>query len=78
MRNPGETSQITNMDELIDGIQILFEAEVLTSGDRKAAARLVDELAEFKGERGLNILRAIARGEISAADGYEMIYAPLH
>ena len=67
-----------NMDELIDGIQILFGAELLTSGSRKAAACLVDEVAEFKGERGLNILRALARGEITADDAHKMLYAPLH
>ena len=59
MRNSGETQQITNMDELIEGIQILFRAEALTSVAREAAASLVDELVEFKGERGLDILRAL-------------------
>ena len=38
MRFSGETPQITNMDELIDGIQILYGVEALTSGDREAAA----------------------------------------
>jgi DNA polymerase III delta subunit len=76
MRNSGETSQITNMDELFDGIQILYGVEALTSGDREAATSLVDELAEFRGEKGLNILRSLARGEVSADDARKMIYAP--
>ena len=75
MRNSGETQQITNMDELIDGIQILFRAEALTSVAREAAASLVDELVEFKGERGLDILRALARGEIATDDAHKLIYA---
>ena len=70
------------MDELIDGIQILFRTEALTSGARKAAASLVDELVEFKGERGLDILRALARGEIATDDARKLIYAhcnsPVH
>ena len=65
MRNSGETSQITNMDELIDGVQILYGFDALTSGDREAAASLVDELVEFRGEKGLNILRALT---VSARD----------
>ena len=76
MRNSGETQQITSMDELICGIQILFGADMLTSGGRKAATQLVDELVEFRGEKGLNILRALTRGEIDAANARRMIYAP--
>ena len=76
MRNSGETPQITNMDELIDGIQILFGADALTSGSRKAAAHLLTELIELRGEKGLNILRALAKGKIDADDAHEMIYAP--
>ena len=76
MRNSGETPQITNMDELIDGVQILYGFDALTSGDREAAASLVDELVEFRGEKGLNILRALARGEVSAADARKVICAP--
>ena len=72
----GVLHEITNMDELIDGIQILFGADALTSGGRKAAACLIDELAEFRGEKGLNILRALARGEVVADDARKMIYAP--
>ena len=76
MKHSGETPQISNMDELIDGIQILYGVEALTSGDRKAAARLVDELAELRGERGLNMLRALVRGEIAANDARKIICAP--
>ena len=77
MRNSGETQQIIkNMDELIDGIQILYGVEVLTSGDRKAAAGLVAELIEFKGEKALTMLRALARGEIAADDARKIICAP--
>ncbi|MEN8205734.1 MAG: hypothetical protein ABFS24_06955 [Pseudomonadota bacterium] len=68
MRNPDATPQKTNMDELIDGIQILFGADALSSEGRKAAVCLIDELAEFRSEKGLNILRALARGEIAAAN----------
>ena len=75
MSNLGETQRITNMDELIEGIQILFRTEALTSGARKAAATLIDELVEFKGERGLDILRALARGEIATDDAHKLIYA---
>ena len=82
MSNLGETQRITNMDELIEGIQILFRTEALTSGARKAAANLIDELVEFKGERGLDILRALARGEIATDDAHKLIYArcnsPVH
>ena len=76
MGNSGEAPQITNMGELINGIEILFGAETLTSGDRKAVTSLVYELAEFKGEKGLNILRALVRGEIDSADAHKVIYAP--
>lgn len=69
---------MADMDELISGIQILFGSESMTTADRTVTARMVDELAEWQGERGLNILRAIARGEISAAGGYEALYASLH
>lgn len=75
MRNSDETQQMTNMDELIKGIQILFGIEVLTSLVRTSAASLVSELAEFKGERGLHILRALARGEMSIDDARKLIYA---
>jgi hypothetical protein len=76
MRNSGETQQIIkNMDELIDGIQILYGVEVLTSGDRKAAG-LVAELIEFKGEKALTMLRDLARGEIVADDVRKIICAP--
>jgi hypothetical protein len=75
MRNSDETQQITNMDELINGIQILFKIEALTSLARKSAASLVSELAEFKGERGLHILRALARGEMAPDDARKLIYA---
>ena len=75
MSNLGETQRITNMDELIEGIQILFRTEALTSGARKAATNLIDELVEFKGERGLDILRALARGEIATDDAHKLIYA---
>ena len=75
MRNSDETPQITNMDELIDGIQILFGIQALTSLAQKAAASLVDELVEFKGERGLDILRALSRGEIATDDAHKLIYA---
>jgi len=75
MSNLGETQRITNMDELIERIQILFRTEALTSGARKAAATLIDELVEFKGERGLDILRALARGEIATDDAHKLIYA---
>jgi hypothetical protein len=76
MRNSGEIPQKANMDELIDGIQILFGADTLTSGARKAAVCLIDELAEIRGEAGLNILRALVRGEIAANDARKIIYAP--
>ena len=76
MRNSGETSQISNMDDLIDGIQILYGVEVLTSGDRKAAANLVAELIELKGEKALTMLRALAREEIAADDVRKIICAP--
>ncbi len=76
MGNSGEAPQITNMGELINGIEILFGAETLTSGDRKAVANLIYELAEFRGEKGLNILRALARGEVSADDARKIICAP--
>jgi hypothetical protein len=77
MRNSGETQQIIkNMDELIDGIQILYGVEVLTSGERKAAAGLVAELIEFKGEKALTMLRDLARGEIAADDVRKIICAP--
>ena len=52
-----------------------YITDVLTSGGRKAAASLIDELAEFRGEKGLNILRALTRGEIDAADALSMISA---
>ena len=42
-----------------------YVTDVLTSGGRKAAASLIDELAEFRGEKGLNILRALT---VSARD----------
>jgi hypothetical protein len=76
MRNSGKSPQITNMGELIDGIQILFGTEALTSRGQKAAAHLLTELAELRGEKGLNILRALAKGKIDADDAREMIYAP--
>ena len=76
MRNSGETSQISNMDDLIDGIQILYGVEVLTSGDRKAAANLVAELIELKGEKALTMLRALAREEIAADDVRKIICTP--
>ena len=76
MRNSGETSQISNMDDLIDGIQILYGVEVLTSGDRKAAASLVAELIELKGEKALTMLRALAREEIAADDVRKIICTP--
>jgi hypothetical protein len=76
MGNSGEAPQITNMGELINGIEILFGTKTLTSGDQKAVASLVYELAEFRGEKGLNILRALVRGEIAAADARKVIYAP--
>ena len=75
MRNLGEAQRVMNMDELIEGIQILFRTEALTSGSRKAAASLIDELVEFKGERGLDILRALAREEIATDDAHKLIYA---
>ena len=75
MKNSDETQQISNMDELINGMQILFRIEALTSLARKSAASLIRELAEFKGERGLDILRALARGEIAADDARKLIYA---
>ena len=75
MRDSSKTPQLTNMDELIDGIHILFGAEVLTSVAREAAASLIDELVEFKGERGLDILRALAKGEIATDDAHKLIYA---
>ena len=76
MRDSGKSPQITNMGELIDGIQILFGTEALTSRGQKAAAHLLTELAELSGEKGLNILRALAKGKIDADDAREMIYAP--
>lgn len=76
MGNSGEAPQITNMGELINGIEIMFGAETLISRDRKAVASLVYELAEFRGEKGLNILRALVRGEIAAADARKIIYVP--
>ena len=76
MINSGKSPQITNMGELIDGIQILFGAEALTSRGQKAAAHLLTELVEFKGEKGLNILRDLAMGKIDADDAHEMIYEP--
>ena len=75
MRDSSKTPQLTSMDELIDGIYILFGAEALTSIAREAAASLIDELAEFKGERGLDILRALAKGEIATDDARKLIYA---
>ena len=75
MRDSSKTPQFTNMGELIEGIQILFRTETLTSVAREAAASLVDELVEFKGERGLDILRALARGEIDTYDAHKLIYA---
>ncbi len=75
MRDSSKTPQFTNMDELIEGIQILFRTEAITSVAREAAASLVDELVEFKGERGLDILRALARGEIATDDAHKLIYA---
>jgi hypothetical protein len=76
MMNSGKSPQITNMGELIDGIQILFGAEALTSRGEKAAAHLLTELVEFRGEKGLNILRALAKGKIGADDAHGRIYAP--
>jgi hypothetical protein len=76
MRNSGKSPQVTNMGELIDGIQILFGAEALTSRGQKAAAHLLTELIELRGEKGLNILRTLAKGKIDADDAHEMIYAP--
>lgn len=38
------------MNELIEGIQILFGYELLAPTDRVAAVRMVDDLAEAKGE----------------------------
>ncbi len=75
MKNSDETQQIPNMDELIYGIQILFRIEALTSLARISATSLISELAEYKGERGLDILRALARGEMAAADASKLIYA---
>lgn len=76
MRHSGEMPLITNIDELIDGIQILYGVEVLTLGDRRAAARLVDELVEIKGKKSIHILRALVRGEIAADDALEKVCAP--
>ena len=76
MRDSVKSPPITNRDELIDGIQILFGAEALTSRGQKAAAHLLIELVEFRGEKGLKILRALARGKIGADDAHERIYAP--
>ena len=64
------------MGELIDGMQLLFGAEVLTSRGQKAAAHLLAELVEFRGEKGVQILRALAKGKIGADDAHERIYAP--
>ena len=76
MRDSGKSPQITNMGELIDGIQILFGVVALTSRGQKAAAYLLIELVELRGEKGLNILRALAKGKIGADDAHEMTYAP--
>jgi hypothetical protein len=76
MSNSGKSPQKTNMGELIDGIQILFGAEALTSRGQKAAAHLLTELAELRGEKGLNILGALTNGKIGADDAHERIYAP--
>ena len=75
MRISDDTQQISDMDELINGIQILFGIEMRTSLARKSAASLVSELAELKGERGLHILRALARGEMAPDDASKLIYA---
>ena len=67
-----------SMDDLIGGIQILFGSESMTQRDMEAAARMVGEIKEAKGERGLNILRAMANGELAADEGYEALFAQLH
>ena len=76
MRNSGESPQIINMGELIDGIQILFGAEALTSRGQKAAVHLLTKLVEFRGEKGINILRALAKGKIGVDEAHEWIYTP--
>jgi hypothetical protein len=66
------------MDELMFGIQILFDFEFMSSEEREIAARWLDEFRAKRGERGLDLLRAVVRGEIAANDAYEAIYVPLH
>ena len=60
------------------GIQILFDFEFMSSEEQEIAVRWVDEFRAKKGERGLDLLRAVVRGEITANDAYEAIYVPLH
>ena len=61
------------MNELIEGIQILSGYELLAPTDRVAAVRMVNDLAESKGEGCLGLSRAVARGELAAEDALEVI-----
>ena len=49
----------------------------MTPADRATAARMLDQIREMKGDPGMDLLRAVARGEIAAVDAIEALNAPV-
>lgn len=74
---PDQKRNDSNLDELIEGVQILFDPESMTPADRATAARILDQIREMKGDQGMDLLRAVARGEIAAVDAVEALNAPM-
>ncbi len=61
----------------IEGVQILFDPESMTPADPATAARMVSQIREMKGDQGLSLLRAVARGELAAVDAIEALNASM-
>jgi hypothetical protein len=74
---PGQKRNDSDLDELIEGVQILFDPESMTPADQATAARMVSQIREMKGDQGLSLLRAVARGELAAVDAIEALNAPM-
>jgi len=74
---PGQKRNDSNLDELIEGVQILFDPESMTPADPATAARMVSQIREMKGDQGLSLLRAVARGELAAVDAIEALNASM-
>ena len=74
---PDQKRNDPSVDELIEGVQILFDPESMTPADPATAARMVSQIRAMKGDQGLNLLRAVARGELAAVDAIEALNAPM-